>query len=102
MKNIFSDKTIGIFTKSISRLDADIEMYQRLNDKLLKLLEAKKMYNITVFRGRTPFLYFFRWSEKRTPSIVKLFSGGGFNVEVVEAPPKVPYVAVNEYKELLP
>jgi uncharacterized protein (UPF0216 family) len=42
MKDIYSDKSIGLFSKTIEILDADIEMYQRLNNKLSKLLEAKK------------------------------------------------------------
>jgi hypothetical protein len=39
-KNILSDKKFGLFPKAIELADAEIEKYQRLNEKLLKLLEA--------------------------------------------------------------
>jgi hypothetical protein len=43
------------------------------------------MYNVIVFRGITPFLYFFRWSKEGTLAITNYFAAQGYNVEVVDS-----------------
>jgi hypothetical protein len=43
------------------------------------------MYNITIYRNKIPFLYFFNWSAEGASAITNLFSAQGFNVEVVDS-----------------